>query len=221
MRIRPHRNGFGLRARVGALELLDLATPYPELYNCMGRGAAGPDLITAVIESAPLGLEEPLIMHFEIVSPFRVVFTGQILGYFLWWFMAPMDEFAANEETETFLAAGTRSSCNGMAHGLMSSAVDGLRRLPMQFRLCVKQMDILWAEPKLRVPEHGQEQDALRGTSMRRRSTIHHGDRGGAPVCMHQMVIQMHELTYDWEAPTDPPPGAPPDGLPDEQAFVV
>ena len=49
----------------------DQHAQWHELYNCMGRSGKGPDLITAVIESAPLHCDPPFNLK-RFTAPFSV-----------------------------------------------------------------------------------------------------------------------------------------------------
>ena len=85
------------------LHLYDLATPCDELYDCVCKGAPEGsaarrgDLITAAIETAPLGNDAACLMHFE-VWPLKLLLTAHMLGYFLLFFLAPPNAEMTSEE---------------------------------------------------------------------------------------------------------------------------
>ena len=59
--------------QVRDLQLYDMATPCSQIHCCAARGtsAGGVDLITAAIETAPLGSDLASVMNFE-VAPLQI-----------------------------------------------------------------------------------------------------------------------------------------------------
>ena len=126
----------------------DLATPCAELYTCIGKGApAGSTartspLITAAIETSPLGTDSACLIRFEI-WPFKLLFTAHLLAYFLLFFIQPINPDAVNEDVLLAINLGIRGLNQKMMEAIRNLVVQGLGRLPMTLELFVHRLEIL------------------------------------------------------------------------------
>ena len=172
------------------------------------------DLISIAIDTAPLGSDAATIMSFE-VRPIKVLFTAQLLAYFLQFFLAPPDVEKAVEELEVSMStAGHRANANKMMDGMKALVIDALKQRQLVLHLLVHRLEILWVEHRMPVPgkvtpvDHGA---ATCGGESRSGSS-------NAP-CMHLLVVRADEVVFDWE---EPPPVAPePIVEPRVQTFAV
>ena len=155
----------------------------------------------------------------------KLLFTGQVLAYFLQFFMSPLDAAAAYDETMQSIKTGLRANGNKMADGMKGLVIDGLQGRPLKLFALIHRLEINWVEHKLPtlgeiepVVSKASERRPQSGGNLRDRTTA--GD-DGAPDGLHQLVIRFDELTFEWEAP---PPNALKKGPifePRQQAFVA
>ena len=156
LRYRPRAGAIGVGATVHLLEMFDMATPCRELHSCVAHGTL-PDrpkpanLITVAFESAPLGSEAAAVINIEI-GYLKLLFTAQLLAYFLLFFIKPPDYAAVGAEVQEAIDGLVRGINQKMANGIRAAVVDGLGMRPLLLHLHLDRLEILWVEHKLPTP---------------------------------------------------------------------
>jgi hypothetical protein len=136
--------------------MFDMATPCRELHSCVAHGTL-PDrpkpanLITIAFESAPLGSEAAAVVNVEI-GYLKLLFTAQLLAYFLLFFIKPPDYAAVGAEVQESIDGLVRGLNQKMANGIRAAVVDGLGMRPLLLHLHLDRLEILWVEHKLPTP---------------------------------------------------------------------